>query len=337
MILLPQLNGEFFKAASCLNLLRKIVKLIQCSFIYLCMKMSSEDKSSAGTSLKNFVSEKEIVERRQKRQEEWEKVRRPDQPLECPEEDSRSLFERLQEQKQKKDEEYEEEQRIRNSVKGLEEDEVRIFNLNFLHEAAVTKIGESKEVKTEEKKVPRLQVGASKSKSQAQLLMGAVKRKAPSQEKKPEGDEKKKASSSPQDEGCPQVKTSRSDQPYVKYILPSIGPYSYPSSESETSSSEDSELDAPFTQSSTLLFLLTPHLVSCPYLPLQSSPFSSVLFFLLNLSVVPYFSLLPLHPPHSVPLLLSSSSLIPTSVLFSSSSPPPTSPVLYSSSSHISL
>lgn len=236
------------------------------------MKMSSEDKSSAGTSLKNFVSEKEIVERRQKRQEEWEKVRRPDQPLECPEEDSRSLFERLQEQKQKKDDEYEEEQRIRNSVKGLEEDEVSFLDfvskqqeklqrqrdkeqasvIQELKEAAVTKIGESKEVKTEEKKVPRLQVGASKSKSQAQLLMGAVKRKAPSQEKKPEGDEKKKASSSLQDEGCPQVKMSRSDQPYVKYILPSIGPYSYPSSESETSSSEDSELDAPCLVTSAL-------------------------------------------------------------------------------------
>ena len=31
--------------------------------------------------LKSFVSEKEIEEVKQKRQEEWEKVRRPDQPL----------------------------------------------------------------------------------------------------------------------------------------------------------------------------------------------------------------------------------------------------------------
>ena len=30
---------------------------------------------------KSFVSEKEIEEVKQKRQEEWEKVRRPDQPL----------------------------------------------------------------------------------------------------------------------------------------------------------------------------------------------------------------------------------------------------------------
>ena len=33
---------------------------------------------------KSFVSEKEIEEVKQKRQEEWERVRRPDQPLrEC--------------------------------------------------------------------------------------------------------------------------------------------------------------------------------------------------------------------------------------------------------------
>lgn len=239
--------------------------------------MSSGDLPSAGSSLKNFVSEKEIEDRRQKRQEEWEKVRKPDEPLECPEEDTRSLFERLQEQKFKKDEEYEEEQKIRNSVKGLGEDEVSFLNfvskqqeklqkqrdkeqasiVQELKDAAVTKIDDGKkETKLEEKKIPRLQVGASKSKSQAQLLMGAVKRKASSPEKKSEGNEKKKESSSTQkgeeEANIPQAKTSRSDRPYVKYILPSIGPYHSPSSDSETSSSEDSELDAPCFLTSAL-------------------------------------------------------------------------------------
>lgn len=85
-----------------------------------------------------FVTESEIAEARQKRQEEWEKVRQPDQPLgkrtlticfvfkvfwntisrmvfpieipERPEEsyDSRSLFDRLKEQRDKKDLEFEE-------------------------------------------------------------------------------------------------------------------------------------------------------------------------------------------------------------------------------------
>lgn len=86
-----------------------------------------------------FVTESELLEARQKRQAEWEKVRQPDQPLgkvientqkqwvlhrfsvdvlfafaplfsEIPEEpyDSRSLYERLKEQKDKKDLEFEE-------------------------------------------------------------------------------------------------------------------------------------------------------------------------------------------------------------------------------------
>ncbi|CAI9720095.1 Hypothetical predicted protein [Octopus vulgaris] len=86
--------------------------------------------SSSGSSLTKFVSEKELDEKRQQRQKEWEKVRQPDQPLECPEEvvDNRSLFDKLQEQKKKKEDEYEEEQRNRNSVKGLEEDEVSFLD-----------------------------------------------------------------------------------------------------------------------------------------------------------------------------------------------------------------
>lgn len=57
-----------------------------------------------------FISETEIANQRQKRQEEWEKVRTAEQPVEAPEEDydPRSLFDRLQEQKQKKEFEYEE-------------------------------------------------------------------------------------------------------------------------------------------------------------------------------------------------------------------------------------
>uniref|UniRef100_A0A8C5FB03 FAM192A/Fyv6 N-terminal domain-containing protein n=1 Tax=Gadus morhua TaxID=8049 RepID=A0A8C5FB03_GADMO len=59
---------------------------------------------------RKFVSEAELDEARKKRQEEWEQVRKPDDPEEAPEEDydHRCLFERLQEQKDKKQEEFEE-------------------------------------------------------------------------------------------------------------------------------------------------------------------------------------------------------------------------------------
>ncbi|CAD7089533.1 unnamed protein product [Hermetia illucens] len=78
-----------------------------------------------------FITETEIAEARKKRQEEWEKVRTPDQPLELPEEpyDSRSLYERLKEQKMKKDLEYEEAHKLKNLIRGLDDDEVEFLDL----------------------------------------------------------------------------------------------------------------------------------------------------------------------------------------------------------------
>ncbi|XP_040206634.1 LOW QUALITY PROTEIN: PSME3-interacting protein-like [Rana temporaria] len=74
---------------------------------------------------KKFVIESELEEKRMQRQEEWEKVRKPEDPEECPEEvyDPRSLYEKLQEQKDKKQQEYEEQFKFKNMVRGLEEDE----------------------------------------------------------------------------------------------------------------------------------------------------------------------------------------------------------------------
>lgn len=78
-----------------------------------------------------FVTETELAEARQKRQEEWEKVRQPDQPLERPEEeyDGRSLYERLKEQKDKKDFEFEEAHKLKNLIRGLDDDEVDFLDI----------------------------------------------------------------------------------------------------------------------------------------------------------------------------------------------------------------
>uniref|UniRef100_A0AAY4DLF6 FAM192A/Fyv6 N-terminal domain-containing protein n=1 Tax=Denticeps clupeoides TaxID=299321 RepID=A0AAY4DLF6_9TELE len=87
---------------------------------------------------RKFVSESELEEKRKKRQEEWEKVRKPDDPEEVPEEeyDPRSLFERLQEQKDKKQEEFEEQFKFilpskltRGQVALLESPELGVFFL----------------------------------------------------------------------------------------------------------------------------------------------------------------------------------------------------------------
>ncbi|KAI4467143.1 nefa-interacting nuclear protein nip30 [Holotrichia oblita] len=78
-----------------------------------------------------FITESEALEVRRKRQEEWEKVRKADDPLERPEEtyDHRSLYERLQEQKQKRDLEYEEAHKLKNMIKGLDDDEIEFLDL----------------------------------------------------------------------------------------------------------------------------------------------------------------------------------------------------------------
>uniref|UniRef100_A0A3B4YZR6 Proteasome activator subunit 3 interacting protein 1 n=1 Tax=Stegastes partitus TaxID=144197 RepID=A0A3B4YZR6_9TELE len=166
---------------------------------------------TAGVDLsRKFVSETELDERRKKRQEEWEKVRKPDDPEEAPEEeyDPRSLFERLQEQKDKKQEEYEEQFKFRNMVRGLDEDETSFldevsrqqslvekqrrdeekqelleYRISFI--VALVKQASEKESRREpEKKAAPKHAGAEQRTShlsQAHLLAGAVKRRSSSQ------------------------------------------------------------------------------------------------------------------------------------------------------------
>lgn len=90
--------------------------------------MSSNRNSSSGLS---FVSESVLEERRKRRQEEWEKSRTEDMPLEAPEEeyDSRTLYDRLREQKTKKDEEFEESRKLKHLIKGLDNEEITFLEM----------------------------------------------------------------------------------------------------------------------------------------------------------------------------------------------------------------
>ncbi|NXE67461.1 F192A protein, partial [Calcarius ornatus] len=154
---------------------------------------------------KRFVSEAELEERRKRRQEEWEKVRKPEDPKECPEEayDPRSLYERLQEQREKKQQEFEEQFKFKNMVRGLDEDETHFLDevsrqqellekqrreeeLKELNEyrisfalSTLTKVGVSMDPKKEtEKKLPMKSVENKNKFSQAKLLAGAVKHRS---------------------------------------------------------------------------------------------------------------------------------------------------------------
>ncbi|GAV05241.1 hypothetical protein RvY_15404 [Ramazzottius varieornatus] len=79
---------------------------------------------------KSFVTETEIEEKRKVRQQEWEKVRKPDEPLEAPEVpvDNRTLYDRLQAKKALEQEEKDEAKKMKNFVRGLEHDEVEFLD-----------------------------------------------------------------------------------------------------------------------------------------------------------------------------------------------------------------
>ncbi|CAL8360291.1 unnamed protein product [Lota lota] len=145
---------------------------------------------------RKFVSEAELDEQRKKRQEEWEQVRKPDDPKEAPEEDydHRCLFERLQEQKDKKQEEFEEQFKFKNMVKGLDEDESHFLDEVSRQQSLVEKQRRDEEKKElldalvkratgepEKKAGPKLLGAEQKTShlSQAHLLAGAVKRRSP--------------------------------------------------------------------------------------------------------------------------------------------------------------
>ncbi|XP_061891808.1 PSME3-interacting protein isoform X1 [Entelurus aequoreus] len=154
---------------------------------------------------RKFVSEAELDERRKKRQEEWEKVRKPDDPEKAPEEayDSRSLFERLAEQRDKKQEEFEEQFKFKNMVRGLDDDETSFLDEVSRQQSLVEKQRRDEEKQElleyrsavakqvppdsrpepEKKAAPKHSVLEQKTShlSQAHLLVGAVKRRSSSQ------------------------------------------------------------------------------------------------------------------------------------------------------------
>ncbi|XP_033929650.1 PSME3-interacting protein-like isoform X3 [Melopsittacus undulatus] len=152
---------------------------------------------------KRFVSDSELEEQWKRRQEEWEKVRKLEDPEECPEEayNSHSFYEILQEQREKK-QEFEEQFKFKNMLRGLDEDETHSLDevsqqqellenqqreeeLKELNEyrSTLTEVGVSVDPKKEtEKKLPMKSVENKKTFSQAKPLAGAVKHRRASQE-----------------------------------------------------------------------------------------------------------------------------------------------------------
>ncbi|XP_067930382.1 PSME3-interacting protein-like isoform X2 [Watersipora subatra] len=153
-------------------------------------------------TFKKFISEDDIAVAKQKRQEEWERVRRPDQPEEAPEEeyDPRSLFERLEANRIKKQEEFDEAHRLKNMVKGLENDEIEFlekvsrqkeqeeqdkdmeerlllaeYKSSLVHDRTTE---QEEEIQTIVKKPALVSPTQKQPKSQKQLLAGMIRKKS---------------------------------------------------------------------------------------------------------------------------------------------------------------
>ncbi|ESO10263.1 hypothetical protein HELRODRAFT_186283 [Helobdella robusta] len=166
--------------------------------------------SFSAQKVKTFVSESQIEEEKKKRQEEWERVRKPDQPLKVPEPpiDNRCLYDRLKEQRDKKQEDYEEEHKFKNQIRGLNSEETTFLSevSQRQMEMAQEKIQEEKDLIQEFKEYKKVKPAKETSLSskpmtsssstsssttssaaakssllsssyQSQLLAGAVKRK----------------------------------------------------------------------------------------------------------------------------------------------------------------
>ncbi|CAL1539979.1 unnamed protein product [Lymnaea stagnalis] len=216
---------------------------------------------------KAFVSEEEVQEQRQRRQAEWDKVRKEDDPIECPEEKTRSLFEQLQANKELKERELEDETKLRSSVKGLDDDEVQFLNfvsdrqiqiekdrnredksvLEELKNASIIKLQEKKEKApgSDISKTAAQTSGTSSKNSQKLLLQGAIKRK--STDAKSDVDDKKQKQHNSNEE--PDAKLMAGVSPtdgimVVAGILPGIVDYGEDDSSTENeSNSSDSEAD----------------------------------------------------------------------------------------------
>ncbi|XP_071958971.1 PSME3-interacting protein-like [Antedon mediterranea] len=232
---------------------------------------------SSGISFKSFISEGELDEKRKKRQEEWDKVRTEDQPLEAPEEayDPRSLFDRLQEQKDKKQAEFDEAHQFKNMVRGLEDEEAEFLDevsnrqIEMENKRWQEEINEIKEyrkaraeieliddVKQKTERPPVVKAAASSSsssrKSQQSLLAGAVKRKRSDTEDKSESSPNKNSKTTNSSEISSTI-SSNGSETVAKYVavLPGLGVYSN-SSDSDSSSDSDFEIPSSKLKANTI-------------------------------------------------------------------------------------
>ncbi|CAI4228525.1 unnamed protein product [Auanema sp. JU1783] len=204
-----------------------------------------------------FVSSNELDEEKKKRQEEWEKVRKPEDPLSAPEPEvcNKTLFEQLRDNKDAKDAEKAEAKKFKNMIRGIDEGESEFLSSFFDAKAEMEKQKEKEELELlkqmEKAKTQVVQeapsitasipVASSGVKSkQASLLSSAIKRKSDNAE----GPSAQKISKNQKTE---EVIHTNPSALQVIGVIPGIGSYDA-SSDSASSCSSDDEGILPVLQ-----------------------------------------------------------------------------------------
>ncbi|KAK6729833.1 hypothetical protein RB195_006720 [Necator americanus] len=214
------------------------------------------------TMSSGFVSSGELEEEKKRRQEEWERVRKPDDPALAPEPEicHKSLFEQLRDNKEAKQAEIDEAKKFKNMIRGIDEDEsdflARVSQMkseelrrakkeeeDAIREAAIVR---SQQNLVEPPTVSQLKVAPPENRpqrsKQAAILSTAIKRKSTSSngestaEKMPrQTDESSNNQKNAQFPSQPAVSAMK-----VVGSIPGIGSYDA-SSDSASSDSEDEE------------------------------------------------------------------------------------------------
>ncbi|CAD6184771.1 unnamed protein product [Caenorhabditis auriculariae] len=194
-----------------------------------------------------FVSTSEIEKERDERQQEWERVRKPDDPITAPEPEvcNKTLFEQLRDIKEAKSAELEEAKKFKNLIRGVDEDESDFLaHVNEIKHKTTAQIKKEEEAMLKElalaqskiqtaqpttslKVKPAASTAPPKSK-QASILSAAIKRKS-------SANDEVVAKSSKTEE-------SPKAEPTIKVVagIPGIIDYAA-SSDSESSNSSDED------------------------------------------------------------------------------------------------
>lgn len=205
-----------------------------------------------------FISTGELEEMRKRRQEEWERVRKPDDPLTAPEPEvcNKSLYEQLRDNKEAKQAELDEARKFKNMIRGINEDESE-----FLARVNEMKAAEIRRAKKEEEEalreaalarnqqnlvepptVSQLKVIPKEDRpqisKQAAILSSAIKRKSTGSN----GDSSAQKSSRVEENSCVSPTNHQPTVSAMRIIgsIPGIGTYEA-SSDSASSNSDDEE------------------------------------------------------------------------------------------------